>query len=254
VSKPIIYELPLNERIRTVLRLEFLFKQAHYSLRGVSVWDSRNTISSLLEILNILSRIDLRNEISKELQRQKKAIEALAAIPVIDTKILKDTIAALNNSLYDINVATNNCYSEAPNDFLKSIVQRESIPGGSCDFDIPLYHYWLNRPEQERITTLETWLNNFSHYQNSIELILYNLRQSATFTQLIAKEGFFQKSLNSKSPFQLIRVSFPSDSNYFAELSGGKHRFSIRMMLPDFDNRPVPYLEDTEFSLACCVL
>ena len=254
VSKQIIYELPLNERIRTVLRLEFLFQQTLYSIRGVSIWDSRNTISSLLEMLNIVSRIDLRNELSKELQRQKKSIEALASIPGVNIDILQQTIASLNNCLYDLNTAANNSEQEAPNDFLKTIQQRESIPGGTCDFDMPIYHHWLTRPAEERIRTLENWLNKFEHYHNSIRLIMKNLRDSAVFKVLQAKDGFYQQSLDSKSPYQLIRVSLPEQANYYAELSGGKHRFSIRFMTPDMESKTSPRLESTEFSLACCIL
>jgi len=254
VSKQTIYELPLNERIRTVLRLEFLFQQALYSIRGVSIWDSRNTITSLLEIISIISRIDLRNELSKELQRQKKSIESLSSIPGINIEVLKQTIAILNNCLYDLNTSANNSEQENPNEFLKTVQQRESIPGGTCDFDMPVYHHWLTRPAEERIKTLETWLGNFEHYYNAINVIMKNLRDSAVFKVLNAKEGFYQQSLDSKAPYQLVRVSLPEQVEYLAELSGGKHRFSIRFMNSTMDTKPSPRLETTEFGLACCIL
>lgn len=254
MSKQITYELPLNERIRTVLRLEFLFQQTLYSIRGVSIWDSRNAVSSLLEIISIISRIDLRNELSKELQRQKKSIEALASIPGVNIEVLQLTIASLNNCLYDLNTAAGNSEQEAPNEFLKTIQQRNSIPGGTCDFDMPVYHHWLTRPAEERIKFLETWLIKFEHYYNALNLIMKNLRDSAIFKVLHAKEGFYQQSLDSKSPYQLIRVSLPEQVNYLAELSGGKHRFSIRFMNANTTSKPSPKLESTEFSLACCIL
>jgi cell division protein ZapD len=254
VSKQIIYELPLNERIRTVLRLEFLFQQTLYNIRGVSIWDSRNTVSSLLEIINIISRIDFRNELSKELQRQKKSIEALASIPGINIEILQLTIASLNNSLYDLNTADNNIEQEIPNEFLKMIQQRESIPGGTCDFDMPVYHHWLTRPAEERIKTLEAWFKEFEHYYTAIKIIMKNLRESAVFKVLHAKEGFYQQSLDSKSPYQLIRASLPEQVNYLAEFSGGKHRFSIRFMNSNINTKPSPRMETTEFALACCIL
>ncbi len=252
MSEKIIYELPLNERMRTILRLEFLFKQSCYSLRGVSIWDSRHTISGLLEIINIISRIDLRTELGKELQRQRKAMEALASIPAVDTTVLHQTIQSLDQCLYQLNAASSN--SDCPNEFLKNIAQRESIPGGTCDFDMPIYHHWLNRTEEYRIQMLESWMNKLEYYHNAIELITRNLRESTVFSQQLAKDGFFQQSLDSKIPYQLIRVALPADAGYYAELSGGKHRFSLRFMLPDIENKPSPYLEDTHFELACCVL
>ncbi|NIQ09927.1 MAG: cell division protein ZapD, partial [Gammaproteobacteria bacterium] len=48
----IIYEHPLSERIRTMLRLEFLFRRASHFLKGQTTWDSRIFIDTLLDILN----------------------------------------------------------------------------------------------------------------------------------------------------------------------------------------------------------
>ena len=92
-----IYELPLNERIRTLLRLEFLFQQARYSMRGYSTWDSRATISSILDITNIISRIDLRSELIKELGRQSNALLAISTSPNVDSSILDETLNKLKN-------------------------------------------------------------------------------------------------------------------------------------------------------------
>ena len=52
MTKPVIYEQPLNERVRTFLRLEHLFCQTDYTLRGFSVWDSRASLDSLVDTLD----------------------------------------------------------------------------------------------------------------------------------------------------------------------------------------------------------
>ena len=54
------YELPLSERMRTFLRLEFLYQQMLYNCEDESGWATRATITTLLEILAILSRGDVR--------------------------------------------------------------------------------------------------------------------------------------------------------------------------------------------------
>ena len=94
-----IYELPLNERIRTLLRLEFLFQQARYSMRGYTVWDSRATISHILDILSIMSRIDLRMELIKELERLASALLAISSSPGVDPTILEDTLKQIEKYL-----------------------------------------------------------------------------------------------------------------------------------------------------------
>jgi len=52
------YEQPLNERIRLFLRLDFLFQQIDHTLPRDAAWDSRATLASLLDILNIFSRAE----------------------------------------------------------------------------------------------------------------------------------------------------------------------------------------------------
>jgi len=246
------YELPLNERIRTLLRLEFLFKQAAYSLRGLSVWDSRFTISTLLEISNVIGRIDIHSELSKELIRQKNAISSLSSVAGVDKQVLQQTIALFDAHLHELNHRTTK--TEYDSELLKVIQQRDAIPGGSCDFDIPIYHFWLNLPAEQRIHQLEIWLNLFNHFDKAITLILNTLRDSSILKPISTSDGFYQQSLNSKSPYQLIRVGLPTQVPYYPELSGGKHRFSIRFMQTDKQNKASAVTSPVDFHLACCLL
>lgn len=251
-----IYELPLNERIRTLLRLEFLFHQARYSMRGFSVWDSRATISSLLDITSIMTRIDLRSEVVKELERQCASLLTISSRPGVDSTILEDTLKKLRNYAATLkNSKTNNNNDQLSNNaLLKLIRQRQSIPGGTCNFDIPSYHFWLEQPAEQRIYLLESWLKELNTFRLSITMILDLLRKSSINTPLTAESGFYQKTLDKSAPFQLIRVFLPSDVNYYAEISGGKHRFSIRFMNPMNNERPIPCTESIDFQLSCCAL
>jgi len=250
-----VYELPLNERIRTLLRLEFLFHEARYSMRGFSVWDSRATISSILDITNIMTRIDLRSEIIKELERQSSALLSISSRPGVDSSILDDTLKKLDNYTQTLKSSKTGINDELNNNLLlKLIRQRETIPGGTCDFDIPSYHFWLEQPAEQRIYLLESWLKKLDIFRLAITLILDLLRESAINTPSIAEQGFFQQSLDKAIPFQLIRVFLPADVNYYAEISGGKHRFSIRFMKPVDSERPISCSDDVNFQLSCCAL
>ena len=249
------YELPLNERIRTILRLEFLFQQARYSMRGYSVWDSRATISHILDILNIMSRIDLRSELVKELERLTSALVAISKRPGVDPTILEDTLKKLD--IYTRNLKSTQASIQDElfnNELLKVIRQRDTIPGGTCDFDIPIYHFWLKQEPEKRIEILESWLGQLDNYRLSIDLILHLIRESAIDTPVVAEQGFYQQSLDTSTPFQLIRVILPANVKYFAEMSGGKHRFSVRLMCPVSNGRPTTCTENIEFQLSCCAL
>ena len=255
VTNSTIYELPLNERIRTLLRLEFLFQQARYSMRGYSVWDSRATITHILDIMNIMSRIDLRSELIKELERQTSALLAISSRPGVDPSILEDTLKKLATYTHNLKSVQNHSSHELNNiELLKLIRQRDSIPGGSCDFDIPIYHFWLKQQPEQRIEILESWLGQLDNYRLSIGVILGLLRESAINTPVIAEQGFYQQALDTSVHFQLIRVILPSDAEFYAEMSGGKHRFSVRFMMPVSGERPSPCPNDIEFQLSCCAL
>ncbi len=70
-----------------------------------------------------------------------------------------------------------------------------------------------------------------------------------------ASNGFFQQNLDSGNNCQLIRVLLPAESPYFPEISGGKHRFTIRFLQrEDTLSRPVQAKDDIEFDLHCCIL
>jgi len=255
VHGKIIYEQPLNERIRTFLRLEFLFKQAKHHLQGRSPWDSRATLASVLDILNIFSRADLKTEVMKELERQIGAIAKLENSPGIDR-------GKLNEILDHMDVLVDRLHAQQGqagqplkyNEFLTSIRQRSSIAGGTCDFDLPAFHYWLQQPNEHRLLELEQWLNEFEPLELSINMILRLVRESSTPAQEVAQNGFYQQTLDTNVPYQLIRVAVSREIRYYAEISGGKHRFTVRFMEQRDDDRAVQSDQDIPFDLTCCAL
>ena len=84
VPNRILYEQPLNERIRTFLRLEYLFKQAGHHLKGDSEWDSRATLTCILDILAIFGTTNLKTEVLKELARNSTTLLRLEPNPDLD--------------------------------------------------------------------------------------------------------------------------------------------------------------------------
>ena len=69
------YEQPLSERMRTFLRLEFLYQQMLYNGEREADWAARAAISTLLDLLAILSRGDVRSDVHKELDPQLGVLE-----------------------------------------------------------------------------------------------------------------------------------------------------------------------------------
>ena len=139
-------------------------------------------------------------------------------------------------------------------ELLNSLRQRSSIVGGTCNFDIPYLHYWLQQPPEQRIEQLENWINKLEVISQPISLILDITRESSSPIDILAEKGFYQQNIDSNSPVQLIRVALPQDSEYFPEISAGKQRFSIRFMLQQNGERAIQAADDVNFQLICCSL
>ena len=249
------YEQPLNERVRTFLRLEHLFCQTDYTLRGFSVWDTRATLSSLVDTLEILSRSDFKTELLKELDRQSSKLEALANMPGVDSEQLDTVLTQLKESeaaLHGISGQIGQSLRE--HELLNSVKQRQTIPGGSCPIDLPALHLWLQQDPEQRIEQLEAWNNSLAIVRKPVALLLGIIREASSPTKLIAAEGFYQQSLDSNTPIQLIRVAIQKSLPYFAEVSAGKHRLTIRFLEPQLGRRSLQAQESVNFELTCCVI
>lgn len=251
----VTYEQPLSERIRTFLRLEFLFNEFFARLEGPTQWDSRDALTSLLDILNIFNRTDLKTEVMKELERQMTTLSALEHAPGVDRARLTQLLDEFDVLVDRMHALHGQIGQELrQNEFLNDIKQRISIPGGTCDFDLPGYHFWLQRPAEQRMADLRRWIKVFEPIQLSIQLLLRLVRESAHSSQETAHEGFFQKILDPNAPCQLVRVTVPAEAPYFAEISGGRHRFTLRFLefLPDGNTTQTT--QDVSFKLTCCMI
>lgn len=256
MSDKITFEQPLNERIRTFLRLEFLFRRVDIALGGDSEMHHRDALDAMLNMLSVFERSDLKQELMKEIERLTANLSALENAPGVDSHALEALLGDLDQNLDALHVQkTGIGQGLRENEFLYGIRQRSSIPGGTCEFDLPAYHFWLQHTDaQTRSAQCQQWLSEFDSVRTAIEMSLRLIRGSVGFRQESADDGFFQRSLDTSQPYQLIRVQIPSDVSYFPEVSGGKHRFTVRFMAFDINQRPQQVHEPVAFGLSCCAM
>jgi len=251
-----IYEQPLNERIRMCLRVETLMKRYAYYEVLKGDWSAYSALLTILELTALLERGDLKQELMKELERQHTALKGLSQHESVDHSKLDLILSKQKHSLDRLHMLNGKLGEHLKrNDFLLGIKQRTSIPGGSCDFDLPQLRYWLNQSHERRSADLRNWAAPYLELDQVIELILKTLRDSANGRSVMAENGFYQKPLNPKQSTQLIRISVNTDSVMYPEISAGKHRYSVRFMrVNPGDTPPTQVKEDIEFLLARCSL
>jgi len=251
-----VYEQPLNERVRCFLRLEHLFDIVSLSSEGRSAFDSRAAIGAMVDITDLLLRTDVKAELIKELDRQAGVLNGLRRNPRVDTKRLDDTLAELQAILEIIRASSYQPGQALRNDELvTSIRQRMAIPGGTCNFDLPAFHFWLTQPFERRRDKLAGWLSDMTPLRDGVKLALGILRESASPSRESAEQGFFQQTLDTAANCQLLRIGLAEPSTVFPEISAGKHRFTVRFLEQQAtDRRPAQTRETVSFVLECCTL
>jgi len=236
------------------LRVETLMKRFHYFEALKGDWSAYSALLTILELTTLLERGDLKQELMKELERQHGALKALSKHQDIDHAKLDLILSKQKLSLERLHRLDGKLGEHMKRiDFLLGIKQRASIPGGTCDFDLPQLRFWLNQSHEQRIRDLNTWAAPYRELDEVIELILKTLRDSASARPVVAENGFYQQSLDPKQSTQLIRISVNTDASIYPEISGGQHRFTIRFLTwGGIDNRASQTTANVRFLLALC--
>lgn len=249
-----VFEHPLNERVRTFLRLEHLLEKVEHFAGQASPWGTRAALEALLDVIAITARADIKTELIKEIDRNLATLARLSNQRGVDPAALQQISVQLEEAAAGIHALPGPIGAEARDDsFLKAVAQRSSIPGGACSFDLPFYHHFLMQPESHRRARLDHWQAGLAPFVAAIRLVLSLARASARPRQLVANGGFFQEALNPQAPAQLVRIGLSAELAVFPEVSGHKNRFSIRFLQPNGSGRPAQSPADIAFALTCCV-
>lgn len=250
----ITYDYPLNERIRTLLRLEDLFDRCQHFVRADDPESHHVALVTLFDIFEVVSRADLKIDLVQELERQRQTLLGFRNNPDISEE-------ALNGALYEIEQASAALLAMQgktgqhlrENEWLMSIKNRTGIPGGVCEFDLPSYHYWLNRDPAQRRGELEGWITPLLPLRDGLGIVLRLLRASGHPEQQCAQRGAFQLMLSGRTA-QLIRLRVPRSQAAVPEISANKYALNIRFTVPDTEMRPRQTETDIYFELTFCNL
>ncbi len=248
------YEQPLNERMRTFLRLEFLYQQWGFHQEQSDPWSTRAAVSLLLEILAITARGDIRSEVMKELERHMAVIHEFQSRPGADTDRVHSIVTNLAKLRSDLNTAGMTPLQRLrDSDFLNAIKQRSAIPGGTCEFDLPDFAHWLSLPFEVRASALGEWSANIRPLCDAVVELLWLTRQNTHPRRETATAGVFQLALDKHAHCQLLRITLPFGGELFPEISGSHHRCTIRFLKwTDVSVRAAQTEIDVPFLLTTC--
>ena len=240
-SDVITYEFPCNEKIRTYLRLEALFHRFDWLAAQDSPVAHHCAIGALFDLTDATARSDLRNELVQSLERRRQQTESGTPRHQQLTELIHNITRIVGKSGQSIR----------ENEWLQLIRTRQTLAGGTCEFDLPVLHHWLSMPFAVRNEELQGWVASFEPIRNAIRMVIDEIRGTCLIQELDAKNGSLQYPVNGRR-YLLARIQMPADSNIIPEVSANKYMLWIRLSNPDDNHKLHPVKENVRFTLGLC--
>ena len=249
----ITYEYPFNERIRTYLRLESLFRRLMELLAREDALDHHYALASLFEVMDVGARADLKSDVLRDLEKQKQILNGYRGNPSIAQTVLDEVLQQIEHCFNQLNSLSGKAgHQLTENDWLMSIRSRIGIPGGTCAFDLPAYYAWQHESSDKRRADLQRWTASLTPLAEAISLLLTLLRDSGVPQKVLAPGGQYQQALPQGRTFQLLRLSIDPALGLIPEISGNRLIVSIRLMRLEEDERLHASNQDAAFDLTLC--
>jgi cell division protein ZapD len=249
----ILYEYPFNERIRTYLRLEHLFRRLGELVPRDHPLDHHYALATIFEVMDVAARADLKSDVMKDLEKQKGILNGYRGNPAIAEAVLDEVVDDLDACFNALNNQPGKAgQSLTDNEWLMSIRSRIGIPGGTCEFDLPAYYAWQQLDAETRRDDLSRWTRTLGTLAESVHMLLKLLRDSGTAQKVMAVDGHFQQTLPQGRTFQLLRLRIDPALRLVPEISGNRLMVSVRLMRQEGSDRLHASNESAELELTLC--
>ncbi len=248
-----LYEYPFNERIRTYLRLEHLFRRLGILVPRDHPLDHHYAIATLFEAMEVAARADLKSDLLRDLDRQRQLLNSYRGNPAISETALEQVMQQLDGCFSSLNALPGKAgQSLAENEWLMGIRSRIGIPAGTCEFDLPSYFAWQQSDAGSRRRDVEGWASTMGPLAESIHVLMKLLRDSGTPQKVMTHGGQFQQKLAEGKTYQLLRLRIDVALGLIPEISGNRLIVSVRLMRHEEDGRLRAATADAGFELALC--
>lgn len=250
----VLYEYPFNESIRTMLRLEHLFDRLGQLIARDTPLDHHFALATIFEIMDVSSRADLKSDLLKELERHKSQLMAFRGKPGVAEAVLDEVIGRIDHAFNGLNNVQGKAGAALTgNEWLMSIRSRISIPGGTCEFDLPSYYAWQQEPAGKRQADLQQWVSTLTPLAEALNLMLGLLRDAGHPHMVAAPCGQYQQSIKENRSFLLLRLRIDPALGLIPEISANRLMVSIRLMRPDGEGKlKIASDLDAGFELTLC--
>jgi cell division protein ZapD len=249
------FEFPLNERIRRLLRIEEIYQKFEHQLKNSHNYFEFGCFNTLFEIVQLVSRSDLKIDLLQELERQEKKQSALlghqgSKKDQLDLKEIITLIQVAREKLENIDIKPGFNFNK--NLFLEEVKKRISSPGGLLDVDFPNFHTWITqKTRKSKLEDFKSWAQPLIVFKDAASIILLILRNQCFVESIKAKEGKHQQSINPLKTFDLIRLELEEILNTYPEISANKYIVNVffNQNNEELKKEPIKLNLDLKFSI-----
>ena len=236
-----------------MLRLEHLFDRLGQLIERDAAVDHHYALATIFEIMDVGSRADLKSDLLKELEKHRQQLFGYRGNPSVSEAMLDDVIGRIDGAFARLNQVSGKAGAALTgNEWLMSIRSRISIPGGTCEFDLPAYYAWQQFEPQRRRADLMQWIAALMPLAEALQVLLGLLRDSGAPHKVVAIGGQFSQALPAGRVHQLMRVRLDDSLQLVPEISGHRLMVLVRLMRQESDGRLRPANVDTGFELTLC--
>ena len=248
-----IYELPLNERLRTFMRIEFLYSRLKYFVSNLDDnWQTRTVIHTLLEIYSILSRTDVRREVLADLDRYIMQMQRFQSAPDADNNMVNDVLEDLDLIKNQVmGIGTDYLLELREDEFISSLLHRHTLPGGKAEFDMPKYKFFLESDKKDVALQINNWIDIIRPICEGIDKLMWIIRESNEPIATVAVGGQYNHQIERRTQISLVRI-ITNDSDIYPEISGGRHLIAVRFCNLNEDGSYVQFEDNVEFKISLC--
>lgn len=245
--KKICFEFPMQENIRHLLRIEYLFNKLESSKMIKSEVLNDYSLYILFDIMDYASRAEIKVKLLHDLEKLNQFLKSF------NSNKQSDIINSVVENIKNLQVIRNKfAQNIRENEWLMTIKHKMRSSGGISPVDYPSYFLWQNFSFEEKLNYINTWCGPLNPTKNAVNSLLSVLGSNFHCEQHIAYKGVFNQS-NVDRNISLLQVVLDQSLSLSPELSANYHLMNIRFIKPDFfHNRGVNIEDDINFELKVC--
>ncbi len=246
-GETITFQLATHYLPRIALRLETLFATIEQACHETHPVIHHYALKNILEITALIEKPELKSRFLKEFMRIEHAMNK--SKKVISNSLYADFFVKIQQ----LNQVAGNFGASIHNDnFLQSVRVTQNLSQNDFEPHSPQLILWLENEPHERQSNLQVWLKSLLNLYDTAKVYLSLLRDTAVFDMVNLRNGFYQRSLPSRTSCHLILLRMEKKSGIVPRMQLGQHGFSLRLCEANSMHEIRP--TETTIDLAVCQL